>query len=75
MRNICTYYSRDPRNIRVIMGVESESHVLRWSRSRNIFFDPTLILIILYVNCLKMKVNNLHRIANILSYGVSVLLI
>ena len=32
-----------------------------------------LILIILYVNCLKMKVNNLHQIAYILSYGVSVI--
>ena len=29
----------------------------------------------LYVNCLKMKVNNLHQIADILSYGVRVLFI
>ena len=60
-----------------------ESHVLRWSRSRFLGYDgvgveiffatPTLILIILYVNCLKMKVNNLHQIAYILSYGVSVI--
>ena len=32
-----------------------------------------LILIILYVNCLKMKENNLHQIAYILSYGESVI--
>ena len=62
-----------------------ESHVLRWSRSLflryngvevEVFFatpTPTLNLIILYVNCLKMKVNKLHQIPNILSYGVSVI--
>ena len=33
-----------------------------------------LILIILYVNCLKMKVNNLHQIAYIFSYGVLLIL-
>ena len=67
-------------------GVESgtvELHALRWNRSRffrynrvgvEIFFaTPTLILIILYVNCLKIKVNNLHQIAYILSHGVSVI--
>ena len=58
-----------------------------WSRSRSRFFrcdgvrgeiffaTPTLILIILYVNCLKMKTNKLHQIAYILSYGVRVILI
>ena len=60
-----------------------ESHVLRSSRSRFLRYDvvrveiffatPTLILIILYVNCLKMKVYNLHQIPYILSYGVSVI--
>ena len=58
-----------------------ESPVLRWSQSRFSRYDgvrveicfvtPNLIIIILYVNCLKMKVNNLHQIAYILSYGVS----
>ena len=56
-------------------GVESksvESHVFMWSRSRNIFCDSDSMLIILYVNCLKITVNNLHQLAYILSYGVSV---
>ena len=34
-----------------------------------------LILIILYVNCLRIKVNNLLQIVYILSYGMCVLLI
>ena len=62
----------------ILRGVES--HVLRWSRSRFLRYDGVgveiyKIKIILYVNCLKMNVNNLHQIAYIVSYDVCVSLI
>ena len=66
-----------------------ESHVClvqpgvwsRWSRSRSLRYDGvgveiffvTLTLILIICELFKMKINNLHRIAYILSYGASVI--